>query len=72
MNSMKKITWWLVCKISVLILLLLAFTPLITPSGVFKPSFFGLPYTLWVGMIHAMVIVCITWIATQVHPGKND
>lgn len=63
---------WTLCKIAVLILLILTFTPLITPSGIYKPSLLGMPYTLWVGMIQAILLVGITWLGTRVHPGKND
>jgi hypothetical protein len=45
---------------------------LITPSGVHKPELLGMPYTLWVGIIEALILVGITWIGTRVHPGKDD
>ncbi len=71
-DKLKYPTGWAFCKIAVLILLVLTFTPLITPSGKYEPSLMGLPYTLWVGMIQAIILVGITWLGTQVHPGRND
>ncbi|MFT4565567.1 MAG: hypothetical protein ACI9FN_000520 [Saprospiraceae bacterium] len=63
---------WTICKIAVGILIILTFTSLITPSGVHKPELLGMPYTLWVGIIEALILVGITWIGTRVHPGKDD
>ncbi len=69
---MRNKTYWVICKIAVLIFLLLTFTPVITPQGIHKPHVMGLPYTLWVGMIQAIVLVGITWFATKIHPGRNE
>ena len=48
------------------------FTSLVTPKGVYRPEFLGMPYTLWVGILEAFILVGITWIGTRVHPGKDD
>ena len=66
------LTPWNLCKVAVGILILLTFTSLITPKGIHKPELFGMPYTLWVGIIEALILVGITWIGTKVHPGKDD
>lgn len=63
---------WTICKIAVGILIVLTFTSLITPKGIHKPEFLGMPYTLWVGILQAIILVGITWIGTRVHPGKDD
>ncbi len=63
---------WTLCKIAVVILIILTFTPLVTPSGIHKPAFMGLPYTLWVGILEAFLLVGITWLATIVHSGRHE
>jgi hypothetical protein len=69
---MKNERIWLLCKALVGLLILLTFTNLITPQGVYRPTFIGMPYTLWVGILEAFVLVGITWIGTKVHPGRDN
>ena len=69
---MKNQRLWNFCKIGVGILLVLTFTPLVTPEGVYKPMLGGIPFTFWVGFLVSMLIVGITWLATKVHPGKDE
>ena len=71
-TNSSQVTPWTICKIAVGIFIVLTFTSLITPSGVYKPEFLGMPYTLWVGIIEAFILVGITWFGTKVHPGKDD
>lgn len=63
---------WTYCKIAMVVLIILTFTPLVTPSGKHSPSFMGMPYTLWVGILEAFILVGITWLATRVHPGREE
>jgi len=71
-NSSSSTKLWFICKVAVAILIILTFTSLITPKGVHKPEFMGMPYTLWVGILEALILVGITWVGTRVHPGKDD
>jgi len=71
MNKRNK-TYWLICSIMVIILMLLTFTPLVIPEGKYKPMFLGLPYTLWVSGLITVVLVILTWIGAGVHPGKDE
>ena len=48
------------------------FTPLVIPSGEYKPMLFGIPYTLWTGFIITVALVVVTYIGTRVHPGMKD
>lgn len=63
---------WTFCKVAVGLLIMLTFSPLVTPSGVYEPTFMGIPYTLWMGIIVAFLLVGITWIGTRVHPGREE
>ena len=50
-----------------LALTIAVFTPFLTPKGVYKPELFGLPYTLWMGVIVTLVFVVLTWQAALVY-----
>lgn len=63
---------WTCCKIAVGVLIVLTFSPLVTPAGVHQPFFMGMPYTLWVGIIDALLLVGLTWLGTRVHPGRGE
>ena len=51
---------------ALIVLALLTFTPVITPNGVYQPKLLGMPYTLWVGIIQALLLVFLTWLGTRV------
>lgn len=67
----RKLIWYICCA-TVLILSILAFSPLVIPQGVSKPEFLGMPYTLWMGMLVSILLVVMTFIGTKVHPGTED
>ncbi len=54
------------------ILSCLTFTPLVMPYGRYEPTLFHLPYTLWTGLIVALLFVLVTYLATRIHPGKEE
>ena len=62
----KKIIWGLT-RITLVILSVLVFTPLVIPKGIFTPELFGLPYTLWVGMLVYFFYVLLILIGISVH-----
>jgi len=68
---MKKKTYWRICTILVPVLVVLAYTPLLIPDGVYKPMLLGLPYTLWTSFIITVVLVALTYIGAKVHPGSD-
>lgn len=55
-----------------MVLAILTFTPVVTPHGKATPEVMGMPYTMWVGLLWTILLVVITWIGTQVHPGFED
>ncbi len=68
--SDKRIWKWI--KWAVAVLVVITFTPLVTPTGIYKPQIFGIPFTLWSGMIVSLLIVGLVWWGTRVHPGRNE
>ncbi|MDN5202336.1 hypothetical protein QQ008_13200 [Fulvivirgaceae bacterium BMA10] len=71
MKFNNKLLHWRLCIIAVLLIALLTFTPLVTPLGIYEPMLLGLPYTLWVGICVAALLVFITYLGTKVHPGNT-
>ena len=49
MKNLKRI--WTIIRIAIFVISILVFTPLVIPKGVFTPELFGMPYTLWVGIV---------------------
>ncbi|NKB39054.1 MAG: hypothetical protein GKR93_18130 [Gammaproteobacteria bacterium] len=67
-----KLLLWRFCCFAIVVLSVLTFTPLIIPAGTFEPSLFGVPFTLWAGMLIALAMIILTIIASIVHPDKYD
>lgn len=70
MNKKKK--YWRICSISVFILCILVFTPLVIPAEVYKPELLGIPYSLWTSFFITVILVVFTLIGTKVHPGLDE
>ena len=50
----------------------ITFTPLVMPYGTHEPGLFSLPLTLWTGLILAILLVFLTYLATRFHPGNKE
>lgn len=60
---------WSYCKIIVGLLVVVIFTPLVTPAGKIEPTVLHMPYGLWVGILVSIILVLITYLGSKVHPG---
>jgi peptidoglycan/LPS O-acetylase OafA/YrhL len=72
----KKLIWKL-CRLAAIGLSILVFTPLVIPKGIYLPLMFGLPYTLWMGMISYALYIILIVIGVYLHSqiyreAKND
>ena len=65
MKNSKRI--WKIVRIAVIIISVLVFTPLVIPKGVYTPELFGLPYTLWVGIVVYISFISLIIIGVSVH-----
>lgn len=72
MNAKKKSRAYNVLIILAILLSIITFTPLVMPYGIHKPGLLHLPYTLWTGLLLAVLFVCLTWLAVRYHPGKGE
>ena len=64
--------YWRLCILLVLVLIVIAYTPLMIPHGIYKPMILGLPYTLWTSILITVALVVLTYIGSKVHPGKDE
>jgi len=65
---------WRICQVGVVFLSIITFTPLVIPKYTYLPELFGLPYTLWMGMLLSLCFTILIFIGIRVHPGatKNE
>jgi hypothetical protein len=68
----RKTRYWRICTALVVLLVIITYTPLIIPGGVYKPMVLGIPYTLWTSFLITAALVLITYIGSKVHPGKDE
>lgn len=69
---MSQRTLWRLSYTSVFILSVLTFTPLVIPIGQHEPMVFGIPYTLWTGVLVTIGLVGLTYMATRVYPPDGE
>jgi type VI protein secretion system component VasK len=72
MDPRKKSKLYYLLVVMALILSIITFTPLVMPYGKYTPAFLHLPYTLWTGILVALLLVFLTWLAVRNHPGKEE
>ena len=65
MKNKKRI--WTIVRIALIVLSILVFTPVVIPKGVYTPELFGMPYTLWVGMVIYFSFLILILIGVFVH-----
>ena len=62
---------WKLCCIAVVLLSLVCFTPLVVPAHEVEPVFYGLPRTLWAGLLAYAGFVVLIFIGTRVYPDDD-
>lgn len=72
MSQQRNQLYWRICIAFALLLTILTFTPLVIPVGIYRPTFLGMPYTLWMTILITILYVVLTYIGTRVHPGRNE
>jgi hypothetical protein len=64
--------YWILCVILVMVLMVLGYTPLMIPNGIYKPMILGIPYSLWTSFMVTVALVVLTYIGSKVHPGSDE
>ena len=68
----KNSLYWNLCILAMIILSIIALSPLVIPQGKFTPLVFGMPRTLWAGVVVYALMVLVTFIGTRVHPKSEN
>ncbi len=72
---MRRKNVWRVCCACSVALCIVAFTPLVIPAGISKPLVFGMPRTLWTGLLVSLGLMIITivgaWAANVTEKGAD-
>lgn len=66
----RTVLWKLCCGV-VIALSVLAFSPFVLAPGHHAPELFGIPRTLWLGILLAFALVAMTLIGGIVHPAND-
>ena len=69
--NMRLIKYWIISNVA-LILVVITFTPLVIPYGIYKPEFLGLPYSLWMSILISLGLVVLTFIASRLYPESDS
>ena len=64
--------YWTICVILVVVLIVIGYTPIMIPKGVYKPMILGIPYSLWLSFLITVALVTLTYIGSKVHPGADE
>jgi hypothetical protein len=72
MNTSRKKLFYNLLIAAAFILSIITFSPLVMPYGIHEPTLLSLPYTLWTGLLVALLLVFLTYLATRVHPGREE
>lgn len=64
--------YWILCAILVIVIMVLGYTPLMIPGGIYKPMIMGIPYSLWTSFLLTAALVVLTYIGSKVHPGSDE
>lgn len=72
MPSAKRPLYWKICCAAAIGLSILTFTPWVIGPDKVHPYLFGMPRTLWAGILITIAFVVLTAIGANVHPGKPN
>ena len=64
--------YWTLCAVLVIVLMVLGYTPLMIPDGVYRLMILGIPYSLWTSFVLTVALVVLTYIGSKVHPGSDE
>lgn len=71
MSERTKSLVWKILVVAAVSLAVIAFTPLVIPPDRYTPFLFGMPFTLWSGLLIAVLFVVLTWMGSKVYPYSN-
>lgn len=67
---MKTGYWYLSIALAI-VFIIITFTPLVIPRGMYEPFFMKLPRSLWMGILITIFLVILTYIGSKVFPEEE-
>ncbi len=64
---MNYLNHWRMLVAVMILLLFIEYSPLVLPAGQYKPMLFGIPFSLWLGIIGTALGVFLTYLAAKAH-----
>jgi len=58
---------WRVLIGLLIFLFFIEYSPLVIPEGRSKPALFGVPFSLWLGIIFTTLVVLLTYIGSKIY-----
>ena len=50
-----------------IILFFIEYSSLVIPPGEYTPMIFGIPFSLWLGMIFTVLVVSLTYVGSKIY-----
>jgi hypothetical protein len=69
---MIKVGIWRLCCLCSILLSFLAFTPVVIPSKTIEPFVFGMPRTLWAGLLISLGLMVVTIVGACVADSEEE
>jgi len=64
--------FWKLSVASVILIILITYSPLVIPSGKYQPTVFHLPYSLWLSILLTILLVIMTYLGGKAIPDKEE
>jgi len=64
---MKYLNRWRILIALVVLIFFIEYSPLVIPKGRYHPAIDGLPFSLWLGIILAILVVSLTYIGSKLY-----
>lgn len=63
---------WRIYVATVILIVVITFSPLIITPGKIKPALLGLPFTLWTTILTTIALVVLTYLGGRVSPNDEE
>ena len=56
----------------VIFIFFIEYSPLVIPAGKFTPTLFGIPFSLWMGVLFTVLVVWLTYMGAKIYARKIE
>jgi len=72
MTSSKRTRLLLILDLVAIGLVIVTFSPLVIPSNESDPSWYGIPYTLWMSFLISVIFVVLAYLVSMVNKEEKN